>query len=186
MYYVVGEIGDYVYVYDSDDGSCELIKSDILYGVDYEVKRDNSIYFHKLCIMCSIPKFKSFAYKSIVERMSFNIRVFVVKAEYVQDEIFYDVYKVWGCGTSYFVFVGISDIIPDSKVFRNVVVYRHEDYGGFMISNALLIPPIMLPYLLNLRERKDIELLRRALCNCVSRFDYLYDCVFCSDKWTVK
>ena len=51
-----------VYVYDSNDGSCELVLRKSLSGVDLAYKIMPSIPLYKMCMLVGLPAFKCYVY----------------------------------------------------------------------------------------------------------------------------
>lgn len=57
MFYEVGVVDKYSFVYDSDDGSCELVERTKLNGVDMQVGFPEKFNFNKLLYSACMQSF---------------------------------------------------------------------------------------------------------------------------------
>mgnify|MGYP001033325346 CR=1 FL=1 len=178
MFYVIGSLlgGVYVYVYDSNDGSCELVLRKSLSGVDLAYKIMPSISLYKMCMLVGLPAFKCYVYTTLFFTHSFSLDLYFVRSEYVMDRAgkpeYMRLYQDWCCDLSYLVVLS-TDSIPSDDVYDCLYVTLSDRFN-VEISCCLLIPPIMAIYLLKLKSLRNADLICRAVDSFIGKYNKEY------------
>lgn len=173
MYYLVGRFNDKVFVYDSDDGSCELMNMSNLSdsGVVFEEKIFSAPDLYKLCIMYGFHPFGStflikyvnytvpvIGVESVIVRITLNI---LPKNKIINDD-YVSLWESYGYTGSYIV---MMDITPYKYRLENLC--HNIGVVGHSLFNGVIIPYVMLNYLMRLKNEQDFGKFESA-------FDYVF------------
>lgn len=182
MYCVVGKWNKYVWVYDTNDGSCEIISDDDFMkmkesGVGFIYKKDR-FGFKKLMVLCNMPGFNMAVYLPI---LSYNlyfhfaksctfhtvgIGVYIFKTDCIVNDNpmnMVSMYKEYGYSGEYLIFLQVdTDVLRYPDGFRSITV-KDELRGGYHNYRGLFfIPPYQLVYLFKIGKNKDLDALKSA------------------------
>lgn len=182
MYYKVGEcLKDYVFVYDSDDSSCELINKSELSDIALYISTDFKLQFYKLCTMLNIPQFRHYACAQLASIFygEYNkyhalARLLIIKPEFIIDKFDFvakwaDMYSGYGFDTDYFLFLLIENYWGKEDFFSDLKVNVLGNNKTTKLGSVMLLPPVMAGYLLNICRNKRFDILEDSL------FKYLFD-----------
>lgn len=198
MFYRVGSVLDYSFIYDTDDGSYEIVKNSSLMGVGFEEYTSEYMSLHKLCTLCDLPSFNRYistvlsyeTYDCISVRPARKVSMLQV----VDLFVFRRKYIIGGSLKSY----GNSDYIvairvqhtPKVKGMKTVIVGTDYDSIKDNIGWVLSIPDIMLFWLLKIKSEERLDLYKSAIYDFVVKYyfpdSYVSGAIsFYSDVWKV-
>lgn len=176
MFVVVGSFMEYVFVLDTSDGSCEMLRYEELKmsGVDYTVQEraiDSLAKFRMLYGLNSMPRLGEGLYvKSLVEyscdiykkgRKNIDYCRFELCLRIVSTSIdgYYNVPSSMYDGADFFVAALVKPKSLLYSVSNNCLYSIVIPYGSFM---GIIIPPDMIPYIRRLVNNQDLDGLLRA------------------------
>lgn len=177
MFYTVGQWRKYSFVYDSDDGSCEMVLSSKLKEVGCKKFKGNQSEFSKLRVVYgfnnsyvkSIVKFTlplefakrnkmEAAYRSVQKVHSVDVGIAVIlirKDEVMADDNTKKEFLRAGLTGNYIIFVyphcdGEYKVALDNK-------FQSFNAVGFGNFRGIAVPERMFAYMMELTRRKDLE-----------------------------
>lgn len=154
LFYNVGEYLDSVFIYDTDDGSCELVKKSMLLGVDYVYKLAD-IPLYKLLTLLGAKNINRGIYINYsLESLSYTaskpkreyevaltIRLCIIKKDY----IIVDKCDFLG-NLDYYTCIHIDKVLRHDGLYTGV--FKTEDTSYLQLGWLLPVPPVMVLWLM--------------------------------------
>lgn len=183
-YHRVGDINDeFWFIFDEEDGSCELINWSKLRGVDFVEGYNYNFSYYKVRTIYNLPDFR-YVYRPVFKvRINFDgltwtkeVSLWIVKSDYMTDDEFkescIEQYSKYNYDTSLFAFL----VMPIGGLDVNERLWnwlKLDVPNGNVVGRALLIPQILVQYLLNLCKTGQCEKIDSALidvlCNKIGK-----------------
>lgn len=187
MFYVVGDEQKHVYVYDSDDGSCEVIPKSKLHCISYDTKRDINIPLYKLCMLAEVPNFDRCCHLTLLEKNMFSLILTIVRSEFIRGDernLFISRARNWGYDESYCVFLS-SEGLYSANVDMYEVGIDYSDRINICLEYSIMIPPVMFLYLVKLFKSYNLDALLSAVDCIIFQVDEMKSWDFGNGKWRV-
>lgn len=177
MFYECGQLNNYVYVYDSDDNTCELVKKKRL--------KDSGIVLSNECIMNSFDIARlRMMYPFESDIVSLYYDAFSYKVEFKNREIILiDVsFRIFDRLKILKVYNGVGDILEslcfgNSNKFLFLEIHQADTFQEPIESELPFrcirrisdiigypVPPQMFTYIMNLVKIHDFDSIDRAMC----------------------
>lgn len=197
MFYDIGSIGRYIYVFDSDDNSCELVKSSDIKksGVVLSSMSKQKVNIHKLAMLynlgsginnalgldlCSYSVGFNEIYVDLVLRIILiytkDLRI-AVGGQY--EKFMYDKWD-----NKFVILLNVEPLVDNQYMISATtpILTRFEYYGHQSKAEGwgTLIPLQMMNYILNLAKMHDLKGIMSAMCGLYS--DELTMFIKISDK----
>ena len=179
MFYVVGYWDGYVWIFDARDNSCECVEEkDFIKMRESGIKfvKGERLLFNKLLMTSNLPSFESFMYTYLVKyNIKFHISkdlytkkdalisLFFFRHDILDEKVISNVVRNQGYADSVYCFLQID--VEGVRGLNSVIVASKRNSERLHLYDRLLhIPTYQVPWLLSIREHKDFDLLRSAVC----------------------
>lgn len=182
MFYIVGRLENFVYVFDDTDNSCELVKEIDLRksGVVCEEKRMIPMNIEKLHVSYGLQRTDSGLNKFIVgynipirceNNSSDTVRVylnmtFALKRD-LRNHADIGIFEAAGWNTDYVVFLSIT-VVGTGHIYSLKIPFNSPLSHITTVNNSvsgLILCPAMLVYIMDLKNQMDFKKLDSALYN---------------------
>ena len=166
MVYCLGGFNNFVWIYDNTLDTYKLVQRNSLAGFSVPVGY-GGCNINKLVMMLRCGSFKHCACLCLAYTNFIEINIYIVYAKNISEcDVFSGIQQSWGIQSDYFCFVDVESTNGCVNRFKALAfsTFGRVDNPVYDMKGAILVPPVAVPYLVDLRSSGNINLLLEALC----------------------